>query len=171
MYKFVFWFLLLWTVFSLALTFRGYDVLDAVMSVLVVDLIALALMIEIGRKVPLKEVGAEITAKIENIEKVCQSILNSASENPLISKLEETISKQREDVNYILDRMSRKVLELEEKINKFGFSLAEHIEDKLKSEAEDTSFPIGQAVYIEENSKEEGMEEEIRPVEDEDENV
>jgi hypothetical protein len=145
-------------VLALALSLRGYDVLDSVMAVLVVDMMALALVIEIGRKVPLKEVSAEITAKIENIEKVCQSILNSASENPLISKLEETISKQREDVNYILDRMSRKVLELEEKINKFGFSLAEHLEDKLKidtNEETETNFPIGETVYIEPEEEEE----------------
>lgn len=154
MYKTVFWFLLIWTVFSLILQLVGYELLDSIIIVLVIDLIALGIIIEIGRKKPLKEINETISSKIENIERVCQSILNSASENPIIEKIEERINKQKEDVNYLLDRMSRKTLELEERVNKFGFSLAEHIEDfsdrleKLETPKEDTST-IGESVYLE----------------------
>ncbi len=112
---------------------------------------------EIGRKKPLKEVSDKITTKIENIERVCQSILNSSNESSIMSKIEGKLNKQKEDVNYLLDKMSRKALELEERINKFGVSLAEHVEDfssrleKIESfgkEPEET-FPIGETVYLE----------------------
>lgn len=158
MYKTVFWFLLVWTIFSLVLQlFFGYEILESVIIVLVIDLIALGIIVEIGRKKPLKEVSDKITTKIENIERVCQSILNSSNESSIMSKIEGKLNKQKEDVNYLLDKMSRKALELEERINKFGVSLAEHVEDfssrleKIESfgkEPEET-FPIGETVYLE----------------------
>jgi len=159
MYKIAFGFLILWTVFSLFLLMRGYDLLNTVLVVLIVDIIALGIIVEINRKKPLKEISSEITAKIENIEKVCQSILNSSNEDSIIAKIEEKIGKQKEEVNYLLDRMSRKALELEEKINKFGFSLAEHVEDfnsrlgKIENPGE--KFPIGETVYVEDEETEE----------------
>jgi hypothetical protein len=160
MYKTVFWFLLVWTVFSLALQLIGYEILDSVIIVLVIDLMALGIIVEIGRKKPLKEINEKISSKIENIEKVCQSILDSAGENPIMGKIEERISKQKEDVNYLLDKMSRKALDLEERINKFGTSLAEHIEDfnerleKLEEPKKEESFPVGETVYMEDDEEE-----------------
>jgi len=157
MYKTVFWFLLIWTVFSLVLQLFGYEILDSIVIVLVIDLIALGIIVEIGRKKPIKEISEKITTKIENIERVCQSIVNSFNENPIIERIEERINKQKEDVNYLLDKMSRKTLELEEKINKFGLSLAEHVEDfsgRLKKlEKPKETFPIGETIYIEEDEE------------------
>lgn len=153
MYKAIFWFLIVWTVLSFVLWIRGYDLLNSFMVVLVIDLIALGLIVEVGRRKPFKEINDKITSKIENIEKVCQSILNSSSEDSIISKIEERVNRQKEDVNYLLDRMSRKMLELEEKINKFGFNLAERIEDfggrleKFENPGEEV--PIGETVYVE----------------------
>jgi hypothetical protein len=150
MYKLVFWFLLFWTLISLFLYMRGYEVLNSLMLVLVIDMISLGVIVEMGKKGPMKEINSEINAKIENIEKVCQSILNSASEDSIILKIEEKINKQKEDVNYLLDRMSRKMLDIEEKINKFGFSLAEHIEEKIDDKKYDeNSFNVGETVYVE----------------------
>ena len=130
---------------------RGYELLDSVMIVLIIDLIALGIIVQIGKSKPMQEISSEINAKIENIEKVCQSMLNSFSEDSIVKKIEERISKQKEDVNYLLDKMSRKMLDLEEKINKFGFSLAEHMESRSSSE---NNFPIGETVYIETDEEE-----------------
>jgi len=154
MHKKVFWFLLVWTVFSLVLQMFGYEILESIIIVLIIDLIALGIIVEIGRKKPLKEINEKIASKIENIENVCQSILKSSNENPIMEKIEVKLNKQKDDVNYLLDRMSRKALELEERINKFGINLAEHMEDfsgrleKLEKPKE--SFSMGEAVYLEE---------------------
>jgi hypothetical protein len=152
MYKLVFWFLLFWTLISLFLYIRGYDVLNSLMLVLVVDMVALGVIVQMGTKGPMKEISSEVTTKLENIEKVCQSILNSSSDDSIVAKIEERINKQKDDVSYLLDRMSRKMLELEEKINKFGFSLAEHLEEKIEEKKYDensNSFNVGETVYIE----------------------
>jgi hypothetical protein len=159
MYKLVFWFLLFWTIVSLFLYSRGYDVLNSLMLVLVIDLISLGFIVEMGKKGPFKEINSEITSKLDNIEKVCQSILNSSGGDAIVAKIEEKINKQKDDVNYLLDRMSRKMLELEDKIGNFGVSLAENVEklgdrmDKIQryepEEKNENSFPIGETVYVE----------------------
>jgi len=185
MYKTVFWFLLVWTMFTLALQMFGYNILDSILVVFVIDLIALGIIVEIGKTKPFQNVSSEITTKIENIEKSVQSLLNTSSEDSIIkkiddkinsfntsieesiiSKVEEKISKQKEDVYYLLDKMSKKTLELEEKISKFGYSLAEHIEsfgerlDKIERyKPEEESIPIGESVYMDEETLKEDEEE------------
>jgi len=165
MYKIVFWFLLLWTVLTMILFLRGYDLLNSVLIVLVIDLIALGIIVEIGKKKPLNEISAEITAKIENIEKVCQSLLSSTSEDSIIKRIEDAVGKQKGEVDYLLDKMSRKMLELEEKISKFGFSLAEHVEnfggrlEKLERYEPEETIPIGESVYVDEEELKEEEEE------------
>src|SRR4030042_1002620 len=106
MYKKAFWFLLFWTLLSLFLYMCGYDVFSSVMIMFVIDLIALGIIVQLGKSDSVKEAGAEISAKVDNIERVCQSILNSSGDS-LMAKIEERINKQRDDVNYLLDRMSR----------------------------------------------------------------
>jgi hypothetical protein len=151
MYKTVFWFLLIWTIVSLFLYLRGYDVFTSLMLVLVLDIAALGIIVQKGKDGPLGSVNAEVSAKIDNLERVCQSILSSTGGDAVVQRIEENIAKQKDDVNYLLDKMSRKMLELEEKINKFGFSLAEHIEEKLDEKKYDetqNSFNVGETVYI-----------------------
>jgi hypothetical protein len=150
MYKLVFWFLLFWTLVSLFLYIRGYDVLTSLMLVLVVDMVSLGVIVQMGSKGPMKEISSEVATKLDNIEKVCQSILSSSSDDSIVAKIEERISKQKDDVNYLLDRMSRKMLELEEKINKFGFGLAEHLDEKVdEKKYDENSFNVGETVYVE----------------------
>ena len=164
MYKTVFWFLLIWTVVSLFLYLRGYDVFTSFMLVLVLDIAALGIIVQKGKDGPLGAVNDEINAKVENIERVCQSILSSTGGDAVMQRIEANLAKQKEDMNYLLDRMSRKMLELEEKISKFGFTLAEHIEERLeekKYEENQNSFNVGETVYIDDYAEvEEDREEE-----------
>ena len=166
MYKIVFWFLLLWTVLTLGLFLRGYDLLNSVMIVLVVDLIALGIIVEVGKKKSFSDISAELAAKVENIEKIVQNMLNSLSEDSIVKKIEEGVGKQKEEVSYLLDKMSKKMLELEEKINKFGFNLAEHVEnftgrlEKIERyDSEEEAIPIGESVYVDEEELKEEEEE------------
>jgi hypothetical protein len=156
MYKTIFWFLVVWTVFSLVLQLAGYQILDSIIIVLVIDLIALGIIVEVGRRKPMIEINEKVSSKIQNIENVCQSILNNTGENPLMGRIEAKLVKQKEDVSYLFDKMSRKTLELEDKINRFGLSLAENMEkfkerlEKLEkdSSTKESSFNIGETVYI-----------------------
>lgn len=165
MYKTVFWFLLVWTIVSLFLFLRGYDVFTSLMLVLVLDIAALGIIVQKGSNGPLSTVNAEINAKVENIERVCQTILSSSGSDVVMQRIEANLAKQKDDMNYLLDKMSRKMLELEEKISKFGFTLAEHIEERLEEkkyqEEDQNSFNVGETVYIDDYAEvEEDKEEE-----------
>ena len=53
----------------------------------------------------------------------------------------------------MLDKISRKTLELEQKINKFGLKLAEHIEEPEEEKPEDQSFSLGELIYTDESEE------------------
>lgn len=109
----------------------GYDFLEVLIVLLITDSIAFGATIEIEKKRSLKEteMNNNITLKVEKIEKICQDVLQKINTNPSLLNLEEKIEKQKEERNHMLDKISRKTLELEQKIKKFGLSLADHVED------------------------------------------
>jgi predicted transposase YdaD len=140
----------------------GYNFLEVLIVLLIIDSIGFGAMIEIERSKSKKEAEASniVTQKIEGLEKICQDVLHRVSTNPALVKLEDRLREHKEERNNMLDRMSRKTLELEQKINKFGARLAEHMEDvgsrleKIeKPQSEDDSFSLGELVYL--NEKEE----------------
>ena len=111
-----------------------------------------------------KEIETGVITKVENIERICQDISKTKIENPSIN-IEEKLKKQKDDTNYLLDKMARKTLELEEKINRFGLSLASHVENfgnriekiegskKIESKegkSKEESFSVGELVYLDE---------------------
>jgi hypothetical protein len=163
MHKTVFWFLIAITIVSLILQMSGYNLTETIITVLIIDLIALGAVIEIERRKP-KEIETGVITKVENIERICQDLSKTKIENPSTS-IEEKLKKQKEDINYLLDKMARKTLELEEKINRFGLNLASHIENfgeriekiegskKIENKEEkskEESFSVGELVYLDE---------------------
>jgi len=130
-YRTAFWILILLTIISAVLQMLGYDFLEVLIVLLITDSIAFGATIEIEKKRSLKEteMNNNITLKVEKIEKICQDVLQKINTNPSLLNLEEKIEKQKEERNHMLDKISRKTLELEQKIKKFGLSLADHVED------------------------------------------
>lgn len=164
MHKTVFWFLIAITIVSLILQMIGYDLAETIITILIIDLIALGAVIEIEKRKPKEIETSNITTKVENIERMCQDLSKTKIENPS-TNIEEKLKKQKDDVNYLLDKMARKTLELEEKINRFGLSLASHIEnfgeriekiegskkiENKEEKAEEESFSVGELVYLDE---------------------
>ena len=131
LYKTAFWILIFLTIISAVLQMLGYDFLEVLIVLLITDSIAFGATIEIEKKRSLKEteMNNNITLKVEKIEKICQDVLQKINTNPSLLNLEEKIEKQKEERNHMLDKISRKTLELEQKIKKFGLSLADHVED------------------------------------------
>lgn len=92
--------------------------------------------------------------KIDTIEETSKNILNKISDSGF-SNLEEKLKKQSDDITYLLDRMAKKTLELEERINKFGnglldsfSSLNKRVEGLEKTEdKEGQSFSSSEIVY------------------------
>jgi len=132
----------------------GYQFLDLIIIMVIIDLLSLGAIVELQRR-NTKNYG--VMPKLENIEKACGDILNKLGSNP---GFEEKLQKQKDDMSYILDKIAKKSLELEEKINTFGRALVNSREtikmnqvpkEETKSEeVEEATNSIGKDVYVDE---------------------
>jgi hypothetical protein len=132
------------TIFLTILQLAGYQVLESLMVMTIVDFLTLAAVIELGRKKPLNnpiDVEKEVVPRLEKIDNI-----------------EQKLEKHNDNINYLLDKMAKKTLDLEQKINSFGNGLIDSI-SKLKSNGKDQdkkegeSFSIGELVYVEEDKE------------------
>ncbi|MFH1473646.1 MAG: hypothetical protein ABIE55_02010 [Candidatus Aenigmatarchaeota archaeon] len=161
-YRTAFWILIFLTVISALLQMLGYNFMEVLIVLLIIDSLGFGSMIEIEKKKSKREADASkiVAQKIESLEKIMQDVLHRVSTNPTIAKLEEKMNMHRDERNNMLDRLSRKTLDLEQKINRFGASLAEHKEDIFgrlekieKPKGKDESFSLGELVYMDEDEE------------------
>ena len=148
-----------------AMQFSGYQVLDLIMIMIIIDFLSLGASLELEKRKSDKETKGFITSKLEGIEKVCNEIFTHVtSPNP---GFEAKLEKQKNDMSYILDKIAKKSLGLEEKLNAFGHVLTkreeikadgeskeEQKEDETQEEKPTESFDVGEIVYV----KDEGQE-------------
>jgi hypothetical protein len=132
MYKKAFWVLIIVTVISMIFQIVGYEILETVIFLIIMDFIALWLYLE--KKKDLIEIdNNNVIKKIENLEKSCSSILEGIGSVSSVISLEEKINKQKEDVNSMLEKINEKTLVLEEKLNNFGQSLSNYVTSSNKA--------------------------------------
>ena len=174
MLKMLFLFSLAITVALTALQFTGTQVLDLIIMMIIIDFISLGAYLEIENRKINKETRSLMTSKFESIENLCRDIITHIiSPNP---GFEAKLEKQKDDMNYILDKIAKKSLELEEKLNVFGRALTENLDAKVKvderteeeketeaekdkeeeieeEKGEAQSFSVGEIVYVNEEDK------------------
>ncbi|MBN2202757.1 MAG: hypothetical protein JW700_01030 [Candidatus Aenigmarchaeota archaeon] len=138
-YKTAFWILIFMTVVSAALQLLGYDFLQVLIVLLIVDSIGFGAMVELERKKSLKEekVGEEIKNKIDNLENICKDMVKRVSVNSAMEQLEERLNRHKTENKDSLDRLAEKTLSLERRLNNFGAKLAEHIQPKREEDVAD----------------------------------
>ena len=148
-----------------AMQFSGYQVLDLIIIMIIIDFISLGASVELERRKSDKETKGFISTKLEGIENVCKDIFSHVtSPNP---GFEAKLEKQKNDMSYILDKIAKKSLELEEKLNVFGRVLTSDTKEKIevseeaveeKEEVEEEkpaeSFNVGEIVYVEDEGQE-----------------
>jgi hypothetical protein len=146
-----------------AMQFSGYQVLDLVIIMIIIDFISLGASIELERRKSDKETKGFITTKLEGIENICKDIFSHiTSPNP---GFEAKLEKQKNDMSYILDKIAKKSLELEEKLNVFGRVLTndskekieiseEAVEEETQEEKPAESFNVGEIMYVEDEGQE-----------------
>jgi len=127
MYKEAFWVLIFITIISMTLQIGGYQILETVIFLIVMDFIALWLYLE--RRNDLTEKDNVIIKKIENLETACSSIMEGIGSVSLSLNLEEKINRQREDINSMLEKINEKTSYLEERLNRFSQSLSSPMVD------------------------------------------
>jgi hypothetical protein len=142
------------------LNIMGFGVMDAIIAMIIIDFLSLGGYIELENKKVAKESKDFVASKIEGVEKVCNDILSQVrSPN---QSVEAMIEKQKHDVSYILDKITKKSLELEERLNLFGRVLSNNLVEKKEDEVEEEpevtqidqekakqdSYSVGEIVYI-----------------------
>ncbi len=139
----LFMLLIVVTMILTILQLLGYQVMESIVLMLVIDLIAFGANLEIEKR---KKIEPNLSSKLEGIEKMCNEILTHIKTNPGI---EEKLQKQKNEITFLLDKISKKSLELEERLNKFGKILANSIE-----KSKEASFPVSEIVYVEDSEAE-----------------
>jgi hypothetical protein len=168
MLKLLFLFSLAITIILSIVQISGFAVIDLIIIMIVIDFLSLGAYLEMENKKTNKEIKGLITSKLEGIENVCRDIFTHiTSPNP---GFEAKLEKQKDDMNYILDKISHKSLELEEKLNTFGKVLIKTIDEKKEEEKimvgeqeepkeekpqEETSetFNVGEIVYVDDEEE------------------
>lgn len=125
MYKAAFWVLVFITIVTMILQSSGYDFLDTVIFLVVVDFIALWMYLEKRRYV--SGVDDELARKVGNIENACLKISEGIGSISSVLNLEEKVNKQRDDINLMLEKINEKTSNLEEKLNGFAQSLTSSV--------------------------------------------
>jgi len=135
----MFLFLIAITIIVSSMQLMGYQVLELIVIMMVVDFLTLGAMFHLEKGAPLIKnnpisVEADIVPRLKKIDKIdvieknSKEILNQLSN----SGFEEKLKKQSDDITYLLDRMGKKTLELEERINKFGNGLLDSLSNLNK---------------------------------------
>lgn len=152
------------TVFLTALQLSGYQVIGSLMVMVVIDFMTLGAMFHMERGAALiknnpisveKDIVPRLQKidKIEEIEKTCSEIKES------VSNSENALKKQGDSITYLLDRMTKKTMDLEQRINKFGNGLIDSISDFKNNvngngeKKNGESFSIGELVYVKEDKQ------------------
>lgn len=134
------------------LQLSGLQVIDSIIIMIIINFLSLGAYIELENRKLVKDSKDFIGSKLEGIEKVCNETLSHiTSPNPGI---EAKIEKQRNDISYILDKISKRSLELEERLNAFGRVLSSNIKEKKEDEGKEDkqeSYSVGEIVYIEDD--------------------
>jgi len=121
----LFWILVILTVITGFLqTMMGYNLIGTIIILLIADFVVLGANLETEKRKHRK--GSKITTKLEGIERACSGIfehIKGISSNPGLGISE----KQSDNINYLLDKMAKKALTIEERLNQFGETLASSI--------------------------------------------
>jgi hypothetical protein len=151
-YKTAFWILTFLTAVSALMQLLGYDFLNILILLLLLDSLSFGAVAEIEKKKSKKEMEWSniINQKIENLENICKDVLQKVSMNTAVAELEERLNRHKDEEKTSLDRIAEKTLELEKKINRFGVKLAEHLKEIAEDIKEEKNESVGDYIYMDE---------------------
>lgn len=140
----LFWFLSALLIAFLALQALGYAVLDAIIALLILDVI----VVELGRQEDKRAVECqlkpELIARVGNVEKLCSSMLSSINALPTMDhfcqiaeqKMGEHGARLREEIKDDMDRLAKKAVDIENRLFEMKKTVASGIggiDDRLRA--------------------------------------
>jgi hypothetical protein len=153
MLKILFLFSVIITIALTAIQLYGAQVTDLIIIMLVINLLSMGAYVELENKKIMNESKAFMASKLESIEKISNDIFNHVSSG---SGIEEKLQKQKDDISYVLDKISKRSLELEERLNLFGKVISNNlvekkVDEEKEEEQESQSYNVGEIVYIDDD--------------------
>jgi hypothetical protein len=152
MLKILFLFSIAVTIALTALQAFGFQIVELIITMVIIDFLSLGAYIELENRKVVRESKDFVGSKLEGIEKVCnETLAHITSPNP---GFELRLEKQKNDISYILDKISKKSLDLEERLNAFGRILSNNLnekkaeEEKEEEKEEPESYSVGEIVYV-----------------------
>ncbi len=97
----------------------GYNVLTIILMLLVVDVITLEINRQLDKRKLYNNKLETMDLKLEEVSNKIQNEFN----------VDEKLNKHKDEVTIVLDKMARKALEIEERVNRFGETIAVSIEN------------------------------------------
>ncbi|MFH1473358.1 MAG: hypothetical protein ABIE55_00535 [Candidatus Aenigmatarchaeota archaeon] len=163
----MFLFLIAITIAVSGMQILGYQVLELIIVMMVVDFLTLGALFHLEKAPSLIKnnpinVEDDIVPRLKKIDKLdaieenSKNILSQLSN----SGFEDKLKKQSDDITYLLDKMGRKTLELEERINKFGNGLLDsltnlnkRVDGLEKTDEKNNQFSSNEFVYLKADEK------------------
>jgi hypothetical protein len=151
------------TVGLTGLQLLGFQVLNSLIIMIVIDFMALAANLQVKKKNP-GNPSPNVIPKLESIEKTCSDILHHVN----TVSIKDDLKRNKDDLTYLLEKIARKTLDLEQKIDAFGGTLTNsmlNINSRVKkleapeieemeeavSEPEKQSVSVGEIIYVDED--------------------
>lgn len=127
----LFWFLGITTLIFLALQIIGYEVLEIVILLIIIDLVILEVNREMNQKRFTISLKNELMTRVGNIEKIATGILNFVNAKPnhedihniFENKIQKHKDELRNEFKENLDRISKKAIDIENKLHELRRTL------------------------------------------------
>jgi|GEM_PF-5039194 len=140
----LFWFLSALLIAFLVLQALGYAVLDAIIAILLMDIIVVELGRQEDRRAVECQLKPELIARVGNVEKLCSNMLSSINALPTVEhfyqiaeqKIGEHGARLREEIKDDMDRLARKAVDIENRLFEMKKTVASGIggiDDRLRA--------------------------------------
>ncbi len=118
----LFWFLSSLTIFFLGLQVLGYNVIEIIVSLILISLVVVEISRQEDKHIIENELKPGLTTRLNNIERICTNMYSSLKSLPTIEHMyhiaEECIQEHnpRQEFKENFDRIAKKIIEVENKL-------------------------------------------------------
>jgi len=117
----LFWFLGFLTVIFLGLYVAGYEVLEVIFSLIIVNIAVIEVSRQVDKKKHTESIKNDLTERLASIERICKNIMDHQpriDHDDVKTIVQEHNKSERDKTDYLFDRMARKSIEIENNVNR-----------------------------------------------------
>ncbi len=111
----LFWFLSLASLILLGLWLMGYNVLEIIITLLIINIVLVETIRQVSQKESEQNLRKEILERVANIEKIAENIVKTLEGNP--KDLERQKAELKFEFKESMDKMAEKAIEIENRLS------------------------------------------------------